>query len=276
MESFKTSDGLTLRYVIDDYTDPWRQKDTLVMLHAAMGSSRRFYAWVPHLARDFRVVRMDMRGHGESDAPAADQLEFARLGQDVIELLDHLGIEAAHLAGSSAGGIIAQSVAIHHPRRVKTLASYAAVPGMKNSKTDRASWLAKISSKGIAGFLRDTIADRIALDRVEPGFVDWFIEESARTDVDALSHFVPMMVGIDLVPELGKISCPVLVVVPGADPILSVDEYRLIEQQIPHCEFVVYEGMPHNTTDEVPDRCAQELKRFLLKHTGRTTTPAAR
>ncbi len=266
MEHFTTSDGLRLRYAIDDYTDPWREKDTVVMLHAAMGSSRRFYAWMPHLARDFRVVRLDMRGHGESDAPGEGQLEFARLGRDVVELLDHLKLESAHLAGSSAGGIIAQSVAIDHPDRVKTLASYAAVPGMKNSKTDRASWLAKIGSKGIAGFLRETIADRIALDRVEPGFVDWFIEESARTNVDALSRFVPMMVKIDLVPDLGKIRCPVLVVVPGADPILSVDEYRLIEDQIPDCEFVVYEGMPHNITDEVPDRCARDLRRFLLKH----------
>lgn len=266
MESFTTGDGLRLRYAIDDYTDPWLRKDTLIMLHAAMGSSRRFYAWVPHLAREFRVVRMDMRGHGESDAPGAGQLEFERLGRDVIELLDHLKIESAHVAGSAAGGIIAQSVAIHYPQRVKTLASFAAVPGMKNSKTDRTSWLSRIGSAGIAGFLRETIADRIALDRVEPGFVDWFIEESARTNVDALARFVPMMVKIDLVPGLGRIRCPVLVVVPGADPILSVDEYRLIEGQIPDCEFVVYDGMPHNITDEIPDRCAMELRRFLLKH----------
>ena len=104
---------------------------------------------------------------------------------------------------------------------------------------------------------------------MEPGFVDWFIEESARTDVETLARFVPMMVQIDLVPDLGRIRCPVLVVVPGADPILSVDEYRLIERQIPDCEFVVYEGMPHNIPDEVPDRCAKELLRFLLKQAAR-------
>ena len=60
--------------------------------------------------------------------------------------------------------------------------------------------------------------------------------------------------------------CPVLVVVPGVDPILSVDNYLLIKRHIPHCEFVVYEGLPHNITDMVPDRCAKELRRFLLKH----------
>lgn len=266
MQSFTTSDGLQLRYVIDDYTDPWRNKDTVIMLHAAMGSSRRFYAWVPHLARDFRVVRMDMIGHGESDAPNAGQINFERLGRDVVELLDHLEIESAHFAGSSAGGIIAQSVAIRYPQRVMTLASFAATPGMKNGKADHASWVTRIGSHGIAGFLRETIADRLPLDKVDAGFVDWFIGEAARTNVQALASFVPMMVRIDLVPELQKIRCPVLVVVPGADPIHPVDDYLLIKRQIPNCEFVVYEGLPHNITDAVPDRCAGELRGFLLKH----------
>lgn len=266
MESFKTSDGLRLHYLIDDYTDPWRKSDTLLMVHAAMGSSRRFYAWVPHLAREFRVVRFDLRGHGESDVPGADQLAFERLGLDVVELLDHLGIESAHLAGSSAGGIISQSVAIRYPQRAKTLASFAATPGMKNSKADYGSWIARIGSKGIAGFLRETITDRVKLDQADPGFVDWFIAESARTNVEALARFVTMMARIDLVPELDKIRCPVLVVVPGADPIRTVEEYRLIERRIPGCEFIVYDGLPHNITDAVPDRCAEELKRFLLKH----------
>ncbi len=76
MNEFTTSDGLRLRYVIDDYTDPWRQASAVVMIHAAMGSSRRFYAWVPHVACDFRVVRLDVRGHGESEVPGPSQLSF--------------------------------------------------------------------------------------------------------------------------------------------------------------------------------------------------------
>src|SRR5439155_18511829 len=71
MLHFTTSDCVRLAYVIDDFTDPWRRPDTLVLLHAAMGSSRRLYAWVPRLARDFRVVRLDLRGHAPSEVPAA-------------------------------------------------------------------------------------------------------------------------------------------------------------------------------------------------------------
>ena len=267
MQSFVASDGLTLRYVIDDYTDPWRKPDTLVLVHAAMGSSRRFYAWVPHLARDFRVVRLDQRGHGESEVPRADQMSFKRLGQDVVELLDHLGLASANLAGSSAGGIVSQSVAIDYPGRVKTLASFAAPPGMKVGRQDYNGWLAKIGAKGLAAFLRETIADRMDLSQVEPGFVDWFIAESARNKVEALARFVPTVAVVDLTTDLHKIRCPTLIVVPGADPIHRLDEYQLLRREIRQCEFVVYENLPHNITDAVPDRCAQELLRFLKSTT---------
>jgi len=131
MDKFAASDGLRLSYISDDYTDPWRKSDTLVMLHAAMGGARRFYAWVPHVARDFRVVRLELRGHGESEIPGPTQLTFERLWQDVVELLDHLGVERAHLMGSSAGAFVSQSVAANYPQRILTLACFAATPGMK-------------------------------------------------------------------------------------------------------------------------------------------------
>ena len=69
MNKFKASDGLEIAYALDDYTDPWRPADTVILVHAAMGSSIRFYAWVPQLARDFRVARIDMRGHGATPLP---------------------------------------------------------------------------------------------------------------------------------------------------------------------------------------------------------------
>ncbi len=265
-QTFRTSDGLNLHYVVDDYTDPWRPARTVLLVHAAMGSSRRFYAWVPHLARDFRVVRFDLRGHGDSDAPGPDQLSFLRLVQDVAELLDHLKIERVDIAGSSAGGIVAQRFAMDRPHRVDTLGTFAATPGMKHGLADYKGWVRNITEKGVARFLRETIADRMDVSAVGEGFVDWFTTESARTPVHVLERFVPMMRAVDLTPDLPRLACPVLCVVPGADPIHTVDEYRVIEQAVPDCEFIVYEGLQHNITDAVPDRCARDLHRFLLAH----------
>ncbi|MCX7139042.1 MAG: hypothetical protein NTW47_21065 [Proteobacteria bacterium] len=69
---WQASDGTTLHYCLDDFTDPWKKADCVVLLHPGMGSALRLYAWVPHLARDYVVVRPDIRGHGKSE-PGLDK-----------------------------------------------------------------------------------------------------------------------------------------------------------------------------------------------------------
>lgn len=265
--TFTAGDGVRLAYQVDDWTDPWREPRTLVLLHAAMGSARRLYAWVPHLSRDVRVVRPDLRGHGQSQVPDPDRsFTLERLARDVVELLDHLGLDRVHLAGSSAGAIISIKVAIDHPDRIRTLGIFASTPGLKPSNVNTERWVAQIREKGLRGFLTDTIGDRFDLAAVDPAFVEWFLGESARTSADWLARFVPLMGGVDLSDEIGRIRCPTLAVVPDHDPISSMAQYEVLRQRIPDIEFVVYAGLPHNITDAVPDRCAEELRRFLLKH----------
>ena len=266
MQTFEASDGLTIAYALDDYTDPWSSADTLILIHAAMGSSKRFYAWVPHLARDFRVVRIDMRGHGQTQIPVPGQLDQQRIVKDIVELADHVGAKRFHVAGSSAGAIVAEKVAIDHPARVLLLAAFAGTGGIRHARQDQMSWVKRIGEQGLAAFLRETIADRVDIKTAEPGFIDWFIEVSAKTPVPVLERFVPMMREFVTIDDLHRIRCPVLAVAPGGDPIHTVDNYRALPDRIRHCEFIVYEGLPHNITDAVPDRCAEDLKRFLLKH----------
>ncbi len=268
MQYFKASDGLQLAYQVDDFTDPWRDADTLILLHAAMGSTRRLYAWVPTLCRDFRVVRMDLRGHGRSEIPGEGQLSLERLTQDVFELMDELGVDRAHLAGSSAGGIIAMHAAVVEPERVATLGGFAAIPGLKMSAghTDYTAWTTAIQTIGVRAFLSNTITDRFNLDEVDPGFVEWFLDEAAQNNPDLLVRFVTLMSGVDFADRLGEIKCPTLLVVPGGDPNQSMEEYEFCRDAIAGSELVVYDGKRHNITDSDPDRCAKDLLHFLNKH----------
>ncbi|MBI3042204.1 MAG: alpha/beta hydrolase [Betaproteobacteria bacterium] len=268
MESFTASDGLTIKYVVEDFSDPWLPQDTLILIHAAMGSSRRLYKWVPILARHFRVVRPDMRGHGQSGIPGPEQLSLKRLTQDVVELADHLRCPKFHLAGSSAGAIVAMQTAIDHPERVKTVGNFASTPGLKNSQIDPQVWVRKIREKGLRGFLEETIHDRFP-GAVDPGFLSWFIDESARTNEDLFCRFASMMKEVDQTDRLHEIKCPMITVVPGHDPLGTVSQYKVIPDRVADCEFVVYEGLQHNITDAVPERCAEDLLRFLLKHRAR-------
>src|SRR5262249_18467789 len=135
--------------------------------------------------------------------------------------------------------------------------------GLKPSNVDAGRWIAHIRAKGVRGFVAETIADRFDLGQVDPGFVEWFLDESARTSPDLLARFVPLMTSVDLSAELGRIRCPALAVVPDHDPISSMAQYEVLRERIPDVEFIVYRGLPHNITDAVPDRCAQELARFL-------------
>src|SRR5258707_13311377 len=101
VDSFTASDGVRLGYCIDDFTDPWKKAPVLLLLHAAMGSARRYYAWVPPLSRHYRVVRMDLRGHGSSEIPPADrELTLDRLVRDVAELKAHHHCPSAHNVGN--------------------------------------------------------------------------------------------------------------------------------------------------------------------------------
>ena len=142
--TFTASDGLKLAYYVDDNTDPWADAPTLLMLHAAMGNAQRFYAWVPMLSRHYRVVRLDLRGHGNSATPAADStFDMGRLVSDTLELMDLLGCKSAHVVGNSAGGYIGQNLAMAHPATgeepdpVRLDAGPAQQPGRELDPEDR-------------------------------------------------------------------------------------------------------------------------------------------
>jgi 3-oxoadipate enol-lactonase len=267
MASFTTSDGQPIAYEIDDFTDPWRPGATLLLLHAAMGSAKRYYAWVPRLCRHYRVVRMDLRGHGNSPVPPPDPpLTLARLVADVAELMDHLGVESAHIVGNSAGGYLGQQLAMTRPERVRSLLLFGSTPGLKRSQAP--SWIPQIAAKGLRGFLAETIAERLPLDQVDPGLVAWFLDEAAKNDPSYIGKFVLLMASYDWSEELHHIRCPTLVVVPGAEPIGSTANYQPFRERVPDVEMRVYDGMPHNICDAVPDRCADDVRDFLARRFG--------
>lgn len=70
------------------------------------------------LAKDYQVIALDVRGHGQSDKPTKEEAYGPELVEDVVRLLDHLKIKKAHIVGYSMGGIIAGNFLAKHPNRV--------------------------------------------------------------------------------------------------------------------------------------------------------------
>ena len=268
VQHFTASDGLKLAYTIDDFTDPWLKAPTLLLLHAAMGHSRRYYAWVPRLCRHSRVVRMDLRGHGSSAVPPAEPaLAMERLVRDTRELLDHLGVASAHIVGNSAGGYIGQQLAMNSPERVTSLMLFGSTPGLKNSQA--LTWIPRVAKDGLRKFLADTISDRFPVDRTDPRHIEWFLDEAAKNDTPYIARFVGLMSSLEWSDQLHRIKSPTLVVYPGAETVGSTHNYDAMRDRIPDVEVLSYEGLPHNICDSVPDRCADDVLTFLEKRFGK-------
>lgn len=262
MQQFTADDGVKLAYYIDDFSDPWLPSDPLLLLHAAMGSSRRWYSMVPALSRQHRIIRMDLRGHGASDVPEPGlPFSLARLARDTVQLLDILGLGRVHILGNSAGGYVGQRLAIDRPDRVKSLVLYGSTPGLTRSQA--ASWVPRMGSMGLRSFLAETISDRFPIDEVDPRFVEWFLDEAARNDVAFIQRFVAHMSTVDLMDEIAAIRCPTLMVAPGAEPVGHASTYEDMRARIPDNELVYYENARHNICDYLPDRCAADTLSFL-------------
>ncbi|MFZ5780079.1 MAG: alpha/beta fold hydrolase [Pseudomonadota bacterium] len=258
---FTTTDGLKLAYYVDDNTDPWADAPTLLMLHAAMGCAERFYGWVAPLSRHYRVVRLDLRGHGNSQTPAPDsRFDMDRLVADTLELMDLLGCKSAHVVGNSAGGYIGQNLAMDHPERVRSLILFGSTPGLRNSQAK--TWIPRIAKDGIRKFLLDTIEDRF-VPGTDPRKIEWFVSRAAQCDPAYIGRFVGLMSSLDWSERLGEIKCPTLLVIPGAETVGSISNYDVMRQRIPDVQLIAYEGLPHNIGEAAPERCAEDVLAFL-------------
>jgi len=126
------TDDIGIYYdVVGDPTDP------VIVLIA--GGGAQLIAWRPEfcamlVAEGFRVVRMDNRDVGMSHRFGGSEdidggYELGDMADDIVRVLDHLGVEAGHLVGHSMGGMMAQMTAIEHPERVRSLGLLSTIPG---------------------------------------------------------------------------------------------------------------------------------------------------
>ncbi|HYF60343.1 MAG TPA: alpha/beta hydrolase [Burkholderiaceae bacterium] len=264
--TFEARDGLRIAYHEDDFTDPWRTPDTVLLLHAAMGNAQRWFAWVPPLSRRYRVLRMELRGHGHSQVPRPDQdFSLDHLVGDALELLDRLGVERAHVVGNSAGGYVAQQLGIHHPQRVRTLALYGSTPGLKHSHA--ATWIPLVAERGLRRFLADTIHERFD-ESADPGLVEWFLDQAGSNDPAFIARFVTHMTTHDFMDDVGRIACPTLIVAAGKEQIGHASAYGEMHARIAGSELKLYDTSGHNICDGYASKAVADLMDFLERRGG--------
>lgn len=116
LTSITTGDGIRIAYRFDGH-----QGKPVLLLSNSIGTDLHMWdGQLVALTEHFRLLRYDARGHGASDVPSGPY-SLDRLGRDVVELLDALGLRRVHVLGLSLGGVVAQWLGIHVPERVDRL-----------------------------------------------------------------------------------------------------------------------------------------------------------
>jgi pimeloyl-ACP methyl ester carboxylesterase len=254
-----------MHYVIDDYTDPWRTPETILLLHGSAESHAMWYGWVPHLARHLRVVRADMRGFGASTPmPREYPWHLDAVVDDFANLMRHLNIERYHVVGAKIAGTIARRFAARYPERVQTLTLIGTPPPRRDHKPGTLeTWLPLIEREGMAAWARSTMAGRLGSQFPPQGLAWWADELMGRTATSTALGFMSTIPTWDVAADLPNINCPTLVITTEGSALGSVDEMRAWQQKIPNSTLLALPGDSFHVAATDPDRCAQAVRDFI-------------
>jgi (E)-2-((N-methylformamido)methylene)succinate hydrolase len=132
------------------YWDDGGEKPPVMLIHGVGADGTSWHQIAAALASEFRVLRLDLRGHGYS-GHIEGALTLDDFVQDVVDVMDACPAPAAHIVGFSLGGMIAQDIALQHVRRVHRLVLLSAVAGRTAEERERVrTRLAILQDQGIA------------------------------------------------------------------------------------------------------------------------------
>ena len=263
MPQLKTSD-LEMHYVVDDFTDPWTKAETILLLHGNAESSLAWYAWVPHLAHRYRVVRPDRRGYGQSTPMPKDyKWSFDVLIDDQICLMDALGIERFHLVGAKWGGTLARVFAARRPERVATLTVIGTPAAARPGGEVIPKLRKEFAERGLKDWVQRTMAMRLG-SSFPPEGVQYWIDLMSRAPVSTLISFQEINYA-DISAEIPKIKCPTLVITTEGSGLASIEENRAWQQQIPNSRLLVLPGDSYHVALTDADACAKATLGFIEK-----------
>lgn len=240
------------------------QGEPLVLLHGLGSSGEDWELQTAELSRHYRVILMDIRGHGRSDKPR-DGYQITTFSEDLLALLEYLHTGPVHLVGLSMGGMVGFQFAVDHPGWLRSLCIVNSAPQVK--RRSRADWLWWAKRWGLARVLSvETVgkglADRLFPKPEQAELRRKMTERWARNDKHAYLKCFDAIVDWGVAERIGQIQCPTLVIAADQDytPVSSKQEYVAL---LPNARLVVIKDSRHATPLDQPEVFNQTLLQFL-------------
>lgn len=241
-----------------------RDRDVLVFSNSLGTNHHMWDAQIEPLKNDFFIVRYDTRGHGESEVvPGESTIED--LGQDVLDLMDELGIETFHFCGLSIGGLTAQWLGVNAPNRLKKLV-------MCNTATKiwtKDGWNGRIETvneNGLAHIVGGTrkIWFTPEFSEKHPELVEPILTDFVKTPVAGYIACCSAVRDADFTENIHSVSVPTLIFAGSQDPVTTVEHGEYLKTQIKESKLVKLHAA-HISNVEQNEIFTAELKQFLNK-----------
>ncbi|MFF1562680.1 4-carboxymuconolactone decarboxylase [Streptomyces sp. NPDC058293] len=235
---------------------------------------------VPELARQWRVFRFDLPGHG--GAPAHPAGSVADLASRLLATLDELGVQRFGYAGCSLGGAIGAELALRHPQRVASLALIAASPRFGTADEFRQRGVI-VRSNGLDPIARTSPEHWFTngFAAAQPAITDWAVQMVRTTDPGCYIAACEALASFDVRAELGSIGAPTLVLVGSDDQVTGPAQARTLVAGIPDARLAVVPAASHLAPVEQPAAVTDLLVRHFSTawqpayETGQHAIPAA-
>jgi 3-oxoadipate enol-lactonase len=271
---YARSDGLRIAYELRGVLH--RRRPWLVLIQG-LGFDRS--GWDPvsrRLQRRFRVVLVDNRGSGRSEAPA-DSFTVTDMARDVTRVLDAARIRRGHVVGASLGGMVAQELAVNHPERVDRLVLACTTPGWPFAypmPASSAQLMASTRGLSPAEALRRHVENALSPRTVQqrPELVERLVRHQQSRPSDPVAWRALAAVGARYAGSLRqtRIGAPTLVLHGSADTVVDPRNGELLAARIPNARLVKLPDLGHLFFWEDPEGFVAAVTSFLC-----TPSPAA-
>ena len=271
MATVTVSDGTKINYYLDDFTDPWLESDTIVIMYGCGGTARIPYRLVPGLARKYKVLRIDERGTGESGMPPGGyKPSTERFAEDLLNVIDQLGMQKIHLFGYHSGGWVGAMFAISYPDRTKTLIlcnSPYRGPGDKRDIVDRYSQgegdvAISIRKLGFREWAKRG-GQSLAMEKnVTPEMKEWCDKERGKNPTEVEAARYGWAFSYDWRDDLKKMKMPTLILVGGKARYCPPEMACEMQKMIPNAQLAIMPNAGDNISFAHSDRCVEYILGF--------------
>lgn len=248
------------------YEDTGGDQPVIVFSHGLLMDGAMFAPQLEALQQQWRCIIWDERGHGRTATGQTAAFSYYDSADDLVALLDHLGIEQAVLAGMSQGGYLSLRCALRHPERVRALvllntqAMQEQEEKMQGHRQLIQAWMEHGLSEAHA-----RIIESIILGQDWEGAAAWRAKWQAMPRADVLQSFVTLSERDDISEAIGAIRVPALVLHGDQDQAIDLARAQDMARRIPAAQLVLVEGAGHAANLTHPVASNRAIQDFLAR-----------